>query len=383
VADVFAELKAAYEQELANHNPPRTAGDLPITYEEITDEWLTSVICQRDASANVTSHRLDAADDGNTSRRRIFLEYNAAGRAAGLPTSVFCKASFRLATRISVGICGGLESEVAFFNQIRPLLDIEAPVGVWANFNPKTLNSIIMLRDLAGGTEFCTLGTDMTEARVRSQLALLAKFHGQFFQIADAHPALSGIQTWPQFFFRALQIGMPQLCANGFKAGKGVMPARLYARESEIWPATLASVERHNHLPHTLIHADVHLRNWYVAASGEMGLSDWQNACKGHWGRDVAYTMCTALDVDRRRKLDRSLLKYYLEQLHEAGGPRVPFDEAWTCFKQELLPALAWWTVTLMPSADMPDMQPKDASLEMIRRLTHAIDDLDALDTLV
>jgi hypothetical protein len=39
--------------------------------------------------------------------------------------------------------------------------------------------------------------------------------------------------------------------------------------------------------------------------------------------------------------------------------------------------------VTLTPSADMPDMQPKEASLEMIRRLTHAIDDLEALDTLV
>jgi hypothetical protein len=45
-----------------------------------------------------------------------------------------------------------------------------------------------------------------------------------------------------------------------------------------------------------------------------------------------------------------------------------------------LFGALAWWTVT-MPAPGLPAMQPLDVTLEMIRRLTHAIDDFDALDS--
>jgi hypothetical protein len=380
VSDPIAEVRAAYELEMKTRAPPVAAGDLPVDYADISDEWLTKVICRMHPTAKVISHRLDAPDEGNTSRRRIFLKYNETGVAAGLPASVFCKSSFRLATRISVGICGGLESEVNFYNHIRPLMDVEAPVAVWANFNPNSYNSIVMLKDLAGKTEFCTLETKMTEERLRSQLSLLARFHGQFFNRAGSDGPLAGLITWPQFFTNVVQLGFETLCGNGFNAGKPVIPARLFARAKEIWPATLAAVEQQRHLPHTLLHADVHLRNWYVSETGSMGLSDWQNACRGHWGRDVAYTLCTSMSVEQRRTLAQPLLRFYLETLHEAGGPAVAFDEGWNCIKRELLPALAWWTVTLTPSPEMPDMQPKESTFEMIRRLTHAIDEMEALD---
>ena len=37
------------------------------------------------------------------------------------------------------------------------------------------------------------------------------------------------------------------------------------------------------------------------------------------------------------------------------------------------------WTVTLCHSPLMPDMQPRDTSVEMVKRFTTAISDLDAL----
>jgi hypothetical protein len=43
--------------------------------------------------------------------------------------------------------------------------------------------------------------------------------------------------------------------------------------------------------------------------------------------------------------------------------------------------ALAWWTVTLAPSVDIPDMQPQDFTVEMIKRITQAIEDLESLDS--
>jgi hypothetical protein len=380
MSDVIETLKAVYELEMQNRSVPRAANDLPLAYEDITDEWLTNVICRDHSGAAVVSHRLDKVDDGNTSRRRIYLDYNATGQKAGLPPSVFCKASYRFETRLSVGICGAIHNETVFYNKVRPLLDIEAPVGVWANYNPQTFNSIIMLRDLGAGTEFCTLDTDMTEERLRGQMALLARLHGRFYQSDDFDTALADLPTWPEFFGRMLLIGGERLCANGFQAAKEVIPPRLFARVNEVWPATLASAERHKHLPQMLIHSDVHLRNWYIRADGKMGLHDWQTPCKGHWGRDIAYTLTTAMNVETRRRLVKPLLQYYLDRLREEGGPVTGFDEAWNHYRQNLFTALAYWTIT-MPSPDLPDMQPVETTLEMIRRMAYAIDDYDALES--
>ena len=61
----------------------------------------------------------------------FFLEYDDAGRAAGLPPSVFCKATHDLLTRVFLGSTGSIVSETTFYNRVRPLLAIEAPRPGW------------------------------------------------------------------------------------------------------------------------------------------------------------------------------------------------------------------------------------------------------------
>ena len=112
-----------------------------------------------------------------------------------------------------------------------------------------------------------------------------------------------------------------------------------------------------------------------------MGLADWQCATKGHWSRDVSYAIACGLTVEDRRAWERDLLRYYLDRLQAAGGERISFDDAWTHYRQQMFHALSWWTVTLAPAADMPDMQPRDTSLEFLARITHAVDDLESLDS--
>jgi hypothetical protein len=173
---------------------------------------------------------------------------------------------------------------------------------------------------------------------------------------------------------------MEQGSNNGFLAAEEVIPPRLYARFKEIWPATEASVRKHATLPQTLAHGDVHLKNWYVAGTGNMGITDWQCCSYGHWSRDFAYTLATALAVENRRKWEKELLTQYIDELSQHGGPELSFDEAWDQYRGQLVAALAWWTVTLTPPEGMPDMQPRDITIEFIKRIATAIDDLDALD---
>jgi hypothetical protein len=311
------------------------------------------------------------------------VDYNEAGGHASLPTALFCKASHDLVNRLVLGTSGGAHAEVTFYNTLRPLLNIEAPQSYFANYDPQTFNSIIVLGDLSGRvTEFCTHKTQMTRQSVESQLSLLSELHGTCYRDGEIITRLQQLSTWPQFFHRTLAFGMQDGSNKGFLAAGEVIPPRLYRRFEEIWPATMTSVERHNYLRHTLSHGDVHLKNWYVAGNGEMGLSDWQCATRGHWSRDVAYTIATALTVEDRRAWEKDLLRYYVDRMHALGGPMIAFDEAWDHYRQQLMSALTWWTITLTPPAGLPDMQPRDITLEFIRRISTAMDDVDTLGSL-
>ena len=378
--DIIAQLTAAFEKERGSNRPPRTAADVPFTYEAITDEWLTCVLCAPHPGARVISHRLDTADDGNSNRRRIFIDYNAQGVEAGLPDRVFCKASQGLANRISLGVTGAIQAEVNFYNSIRPLLDIEAPVALFARYN-SALNSIIIMRELDSRTRFCTHTTEMTFERAQDQLRLMSRYHGKFLDSAELATTLSVFYAWPDWFSKLDYRDFEKACDRGFEIGRSVIPGRLFARRSEIWTATRASFEKQKALPHTLCHGDDHLRNWYITADGEMGLNDWQAAHRGHWSRDVAYAITTSLTVENRRKWETELLRYYFDHLQTAYGRSIPFDGVFDAYRQQLMTALAFWTITLNPAPGMPDMQPRDSTLEFLRRIATAIDDLSTLDS--
>jgi aminoglycoside phosphotransferase (APT) family kinase protein len=381
MSSLIEQIQAAYERDTQFNREAVTAQDLPLSFDTITDRWLTAALCRSVPGAEVTGHRLSDTDNGSSNRRKIYLDYNDAGQQAGLPTALFCKATHDLANRIVLGVSGAAETETLFYNTMRPLLEIEAPVGRFALFHPDTCNSMVMLDDLSDSVQsFCNHHTVMTRQRAESQMRLLARVHGACFSNPVLHDRLSGFTSWREYFDNTLRFGMDVGAEAGFAAAEHVIPARLFRRAADVWPATLASVAALHALPHTLAHGDVHLKNWYVAGSGEMGLSDWQCASRTHWGRDLAYTITTALTVEDRRAWERDLLAYYLEHLASAGGAVTDIDTAWTIYRQQLVSALAWWTVTLCPPPGVPDMQPRDVTIEFIHRIATAIDDLDALD---
>lgn len=378
----FDEIKQRYDAERGPRGPLVSAADLPISYEAITPAWLTNVLGTGHPGAEVVSRRLSEPDEGTSSRRRIFLTWNEAGTRAGLPATVFCKGTQTLESRFMLALNGGIEAEVTFYNVVRPKLAIEAPEAYFASFHPQSFNSIIVMRDLGGEVQFCQHSTAMTVERARSQMELLAKLHARYYESPELTTTLARFNTWEKYFTVTVdEAGFGEACPRGFTEAEGVIPPRLFQRAREVWPATLKCVDLHRTLPRTLVHSDVHLKNWFVAASGAMGLNDWQCSCKGNWGRDLAYAISTALAIEDRRAWERDLLRFYLDRLLAAGGPALAFDDAWTIYRQQLFSALAWWTGTLGQPPEAPKMQPRASSIEFIKRMAHAIDDLDALDS--
>ncbi len=376
----FEQIKAAYQREAAAAAKVYTKDEIPMSWDLITPEWLTDILIEAGSAACVTSFRLDQQDEGTASRRRIFLEYNDAGRAAGLPATVFGKSTQHLENRYIIGMNGGIEAEVSFYQVVRPTLDIDAPVCLHARFDPSSLNSIVIMRDMASDVQFGEYSTPMTLELARSQMRVLSSLHAAYYESPELNTTLSPWNTWEDYFaITAKEAGFEQACQRGFAEARDVIPPDLFAHQAKIWPATVDAIALHSKLPRMLVHSDVHLKNWYVAAPDRMGLTDWQCSCKGHWSRDLSYCISTALSVEQRRAWEQELLTYYLELMQDKGVPAINFDAAWLAYRAQMFGALAWWTGTLGQPPEAPAMQPRAASMTFIERMANAVHDLDSL----
>jgi aminoglycoside phosphotransferase (APT) family kinase protein len=211
---------------------------------------------------------------------------------------------------------------------------------------------------------------------------LLAALHGRFY--GDPTPAerYRWLASYPRWFtIGAAKMGTEYYTKKAFDAAAHVIPAEVMARRDDVWPATMRALALHDSEPQGLIHSDVHIGNWYRTGAGQMGLCDWQCLSRGHWSRDFAYAVTASLTPDNRRSWERELLGRYIERFAEKTGVKPDFDLSFLRYRQQIVHALAMWTITLCHSPLLPNMQPEDTTLTMIERMTTAMADLDALDS--
>ena len=356
-----------------------TPGDPPWRAEALAPAWLSPVLCKSVPDAVVTAVHVADASAGSSVRKRVQITYNAAGERAGLPTKFFAKTTPTVLTRLTSGPSAGQEAK--FFALVRPEISIETPVHKISVHDRITGRSIHLFEDLVASEAavFCDYRTAFSREEIRAAFDLLATLHGRFYDDPALADSLSWVPTYETFF--------DALARNGNRAGhdqamieaRQVIPDAIVAAKEKLWPAAIDSLSDHGAGPRTLIHSDIHPGNWYLTGDGKPGLCDWQCIAQGHWARDVAYAMSAMLDVPQRRAWERELVEHYLARLQFHGGPAVAFDDAWALYRRQLPVALLMWTPTLCHPPTMPDMQPPEVSLEMIRRITTAIDDLGGL----
>ncbi|KXU33846.1 hypothetical protein A0J57_04195 [Sphingobium sp. 22B] len=375
-------IRETYARALDAPAAPRTIDDVPLSYDRITPEWLTAVLCRRAPGAAVTDFRLGEASDGSSNRQRIFVDYNPAGQDAGLPPSVFCKGAMKLANRVMLGMNLIIDSEASFFNQIQDRIETLTPPRIHAAADRDRFGYVVVMEDLTEGALFPDESHEISRANAEDMVAQLAALHGAFYGSPELGTASIPYMNYADWWVHQTKVApdFADRCDVAFGDCEAIIPPRLFARRSEIWPRTMEAGALHHRLPRMLTHCDVHLRNWFIL-DGRMGLCDWQVTQIGHWSRDFIYAMATALTIEDRRAWLEDLLRLYLDELVARGGEKVGFAEAMKLVRQQLAQALAFWTITYRPARDMPNMQPDATSLCFIERITAAMDDLDALDS--
>jgi thiamine kinase-like enzyme len=312
-------------------------------------------------------------------RRAIEVTWNEAGRAGGLPTRLFAKTTPSLATRLSAGMAA--PSEGRFLRELRPELAIEAPVCLHTARDAFSGRSVHLFEDLTAtrGARFCDVSTRIDRTGAERIVDTLARLHGHFARAGG--PEATWLATYEDFFRAAQNSGIQRAHEQALTRAASVLPAPLAARRDELWPAAERAAAAHAQAPRTVIHSDPHLGNWFVTADGAFGLADWARVCRGLWARDVAYALTTTLETEPRRAWETQLLRRYLARLRDEFGVAISEEAAERAYRQQIFLALLMWTPTLCPPPTLPEMQPEATSLEMIRRIAAAIDDLDALGT--
>jgi len=306
------------------------------------------------------------------------------GREAGLTDRLFTKSGPSFATRMVSSAAGLGVIEATFYAQIRPTLDIEAPTTQYSAYDPLTNRQLLIVDHITEtrGAQFGNILTrQLTLQQAEQVVDALATLHAKFWDaplrkwfgswLFDSHVWMARLN---------ITINAPKRILVGFERGRDVIPPELYDRRNEVPAALMRSLEINTSGPQALLHGDVHPGNWYVTGDGRMGLYDRQCIVRGGWARDIAYALATHLTVEQRRDWEQDLVARYRERLAEAGFELANAEECFLAYRQQMPHAMFMWLGTIGRYRLQPEMQPKDITLESVRRTCQAAADLDSLD---
>ncbi|HEX5613644.1 MAG TPA: hypothetical protein VFZ83_00675 [Acidimicrobiia bacterium] len=346
----------------------------------LTPELLTRALATRHPGVDVATVSLVSVKrcgEGVASTAdRIVLDLTyAPGADGGLPGRMVLKTML-----LSPHAPGEMyETEVRFYNEIRPQLDVETPHAYAATFDPVTNQFGVLLEDLtARHARFPDATQLVTVDEVAAVLTQLARLHGRFWSSDRFARDLAWVATPSRggmahiFERHGLEIVRDQVRRHQFKAD---LIAPLGADLDQLWGALAASQALLATAPETLLHGDTHIANTYLLPDGTGGLLDWQLQVRGCFAHDVIYLICTALPTDTRRAEQLRLVEHYLAELAGHGVADVPtVDEAWEwCRRAVIWGLVIGWLIT------PPENYGTAITVANIERMVAAAADLDAL----
>jgi len=376
-----SQVLAAGARERLRPRSSLGALDVPRSAEAIDARWLTAALCSEAPGARVISVAAMDGSAGTTSRGSLEVAYNDAGIEARLPTRLFAKCTTTLGQRLMLGLGGLIHGEPGFYAHVRPLLDIEAPAGYFGAVDDRSWRSVVLIEDVAHskGARFIDPRAGLTRAQVEDLLSNVASWHGALW----SSPRLA---QWRWLKTPADQmkvidalISVADRRRAGAKRASAVIPPALRARQADLYAGMRESMRIASRGPETYLHGDLHVANAYLTREGAVGVCDWQVGLRGSWVHDYAYIVMTALAIEDRRAIECELLDFYLDRLAASGGQRIGREDAFLAYRRATLYPYFAWIYTIGRSMLQPQFQPRDVSLQMVGRISAAIDDLDSL----
>lgn len=358
---------------------PWLPGDRRHGVRSISPDELTHAIAAHVPGARVEQVVVQHDSRSTTDRARLYLTWNEAGVAAGLPATAFAKGTpSTVAPRVINAAFGLCESEVRFYNELQPavadmtLTPYVARLGAGGRF-AVAVNTI----ESVDATFFET-GDTVSLAHAEAMMDALARLHSAYWCSSRFDTDLSWITVYSR--------------RPGWPIARGVMPLynKIWLQKRDDVPLEVrqltalylrnkSALERvWERLPPTLCHGDTHAANTFLRVDGSVGIFDWQQPHRMHGMRDVSYFIGWSLDPATRRMREHELISRYLEGLRCRGVSDTPTHAE--AFRLHRLFMIDAWN-SVWPALAMYN---DDKALEdrLLGRLCETLLDLETADAL-
>ena len=346
---------------------------LPLSLENVSAAWLSRALGERFPGVVVLQARQAELMAGTATKVRVLLEYNEAGRTAGLPATLIVKGGFSAHREMMSYV---YELEARFYQQLAPQLEMRLPRCFYAGTDPGQ-QAIVLLEDLdVRPANFCRVQQPLNFVQAQAQLAALATLHARWWDGSALTPGgelgwLKRLDPLPEGEAGRYQRGQlhPEVYAHYMGLPRAVAVSCYFHDRDRMLLAMerLRSIDRQG--PFCVLHGDAHLGNLYFDADGVAGMLDWQVVCQGPWSHDVAYLLGSALDVVDRRDWEQRLLRFYLEELRARGVAAPAFEQAWQLYCEQMVYGLYYWLVNPV------EFQAEINNCAVAARFAHAVID--------
>lgn len=316
--------------------------NLPAGPEEITLEWLTTVLRENNTIAFevMDAHReIIGQDWGFTGvMARVQLKYTSNKETA--PSSVVVK--FPIATRATSSIYRMVQPqdetatrryfercarEVAFYQQIAPMNLMPVPRLYYGAADSATGRVVLVLEDLNSARIGDAL-RGCSQQAAAFVIDELAKFHAHWWN----SPRLQTYTWLPLWGGDALAM------QNRYAQLTGPFLERFGQRVSRPVRAVINALSmsygavrrRLQQGPVTMVHGDLHLDNIFFYPSEckpPVRMIDWQSVARGRGAIDLALFLFGSLETTVRRAVEDDLLRRYYHLLVESGVTGYSFAQ--------------------------------------------------------
>ena len=360
--------------------------EIPASGKAVDARWLRQALAAAGAPDLPAIRDVEVEDIGEgvgllaeILRCRIVWEEEA----EAVPGSVVVKLpspdpkSLRLCRRLSL-----YRREYDFYRHIGGQAPIHSPALLYAGFEARSQNFVLLLEDLGGMVPGDQI-TGATAAQARAVVRALARLHGFYWNKTDRPPLAGFHNSFSPKRLKLLQMVYlanlaPALDRFGYLfTGETRRLAEAYGLCVVDYVGGIAQA------PGTFVHGDVRLDNMFFDAAGgeDVAMIDWQVSGVGNGLTDVAYFLSGSVPTGLRREIERDLVNEYWSIVCGMGAEDFTFEDCWRLYRKNML-TLLMVAVLVCGGLDVNDDRKRLLTETGVRRALAAMEDLDAAEFL-
>jgi hypothetical protein len=359
------------------------AAPVPSTIDQVTCEWLTTVLRGAgalSASASVVDVASEPIGVGIGVMALLYrLAPTYAPESAGPGSLIVKMASRHDETRAVAAGYRFYEREVNFYQRLADKTQLRAPVAYHAVFDPGSREFVVVMEDLSAG-RVCDQITGCSVEDAVAVATTLARHHGEWWnnsRLLDYEFIQSPAdRPYPAFNAQSGSDSWGPCVAN---IGDVVPESLRFLGErwAEIGPPIM---ELSRELPWTLTHGDLRLDNiFFRDAVGDFVVVDWQICFRNGGAYDLAYFLSQSLPVSQRRAHEQQILGAYHDELRASGVDDYAVDDLWLDYRRAVLFCFCY-PLTSAGQLDLVNERAVALVRTMMQRSVAAIEDLDATE---